>query len=136
MPAQDREQRKAAEEMQKQLAESIAKLQQQTDDPKSTPQQREQMRKAAQKLQKAIDAMKKSDDSRWQQLVADEEAKRLLRALANGESVPDQQWNKLMSSLGDGLWQVRRANPPEEYRKPIEQYQEIIGELMNTIDEA
>ena len=56
---------------------------------------------------------------------------RLLVAVvdAAGEPLPDTQWNRILSSLDTGLWQVRRRTPPEEYRRAIEQYQERLRRL-------
>jgi hypothetical protein len=54
-----------------------------------------------------------------------------MRAAATGEPLPESQWNRIVSSLDDGLWQVRRRNSPEEYRRAIEQYRERIRKLVN-----
>jgi hypothetical protein len=54
----------------------------------------------------------------------------ILRAAALGEPLPASQWNRIVSSLDDGLWQVRRRTPPEQYRRAIEQYRERIRKLM------
>ena len=61
-----------------------------------------------------------------------ERKKEVLKAVARGERIPDEQWNKLLSKLDDGLWQVGGRSLPEEYRKAIEQYQEQIRKLTNS----
>jgi hypothetical protein len=71
------------------------------------------------------------NDQQWQKMVRSDQMQAILRAAAKGEPLPDSQWNRIMSSLDDGLWQVRRRTPPEEYRPAIEQYQERIRRLMN-----
>ncbi len=62
----------------------------------------------------------------------------MIEALAADKTLPDVQWNRILSSLDDGLWQVRRRTPPEQYRKAIEQYQERIRRLrsLETSDAA
>ncbi|HSG71168.1 MAG TPA: hypothetical protein VLA12_12175, partial [Planctomycetaceae bacterium] len=45
--------------------------------------------------------------------------------------IPDQQWNKILSTLNEGLWQIRGRTPPEEYRKSIEQYQDQVRRLID-----
>jgi hypothetical protein len=55
--------------------------------------------------------------------------KEAVKALANANNLPAEQWNKLISTLDDGLWQVGGRTLPEDYRKSIEQYQERIRKL-------
>jgi hypothetical protein len=72
------------------------------------------------------------DAQAWDELAQSDQAKEILQALARGEAIPDQQWNKLLSTLEDGLWQVRGKTPPADYRKAIEQYQDHIRQVLNT----
>ena len=69
------------------------------------------------------------DSEEWQKIVRSDQMKAVLRATATGEPLPDTQWNRILSSLDKGLWQVRRRTPPEEYRQAIEQYQDRIRRL-------
>jgi hypothetical protein len=71
----------------------------------------------------------------WQRIAESDLAGGIFAALARGERIPDQQWNKLLSTLDDGLWQVTGRKPPEAYRQAIQQYQNQIQQLMiNTSD--
>ena len=135
---EERKRQKEAQQMQKDLEESLVKLREKSQDPKLSEQQRKQMQRAADKLKKTMDALNQGDEAggRWQLLVAQEEAASVMRAMAAGEKVPEEQWNRLISKLGDGLWQVRGTNPPEEYQKSIDQYQRQLRELLNTISEG
>jgi hypothetical protein len=71
----------------------------------------------------------------WNQIAKSAQMKAILKALARGDGIPDEQWNKLLSTLGDGLWQTGGRTLPENYRKAIEQYQERIRRLMNSVDQ-
>jgi hypothetical protein len=52
-----------------------------------------------------------------------------MEALARGGAIPDEQWNKLQSNLDDGIRQVNRRTPPEDYQPAIEQYQDAIRQI-------
>jgi hypothetical protein len=93
------------------------------------------MAKELRKLMEASDG-DESAEQVWQRVVQADGAKEMMRAVAAGEAIPDDQWNRLLSTLDDGLWQTRGNRPPEAYRKAIEQYQDQIRELMSTIDES
>ncbi|MEM8666921.1 MAG: hypothetical protein AAGG48_05365 [Planctomycetota bacterium] len=135
---EEREQEEAFKQAQKSLEKSLMQIQKQMEDPATRKDQKEQLQKMAEKMQKLMDQSNNGDVDRmaWQQLVQSDAAKRLLAAVARGEVIPDQQWNTLLSTLEDGLWQVRGKQPPEAYRKAIEQYEDQIRELMQTIDEG
>lgn len=89
------------------------------------------MKQLAQRMSKALEEMKDGQNPAqlWRQMVEADQAKAVLEALAKGETLPDDQWNKLMSTLDDGLGQVGGRTPPEDYRKAIEQYQDRIRQL-------
>lgn len=89
------------------------------------------MKQLAQRMSKALEEMKDGQNPAqlWRQMVEADQAKAVLEALAKGETLPDDQWNKLMSTLDDGLEQVGGRTPPEDYRKAIEQYQDRIRQL-------
>ncbi|MEM6779071.1 MAG: hypothetical protein AAF670_15545 [Planctomycetota bacterium] len=118
------------ERLQQMLAESIETLQRRIDDSDINQQEAERLR---QQLAQMREMLEDSDDqdaaARWKALVKSDRDQALLRAIASGQSLPDQQWNKLISQLEDGLWQVRGRTPPTEYREAIDQYQEIIRQV-------
>lgn len=137
--------RQMSEEEKKQLAESkdmqqmlkdqmqqtMKELEEQANDPAQSEQQRRQMKELAQRMGKALAEMKEEQNPEqlWRQMVEADQAKAALEALARGETLPDNQWNRLMSTLDDGLGQVGGRTPPEDYRKAIEQYQDRIRQL-------
>ena len=119
------------EHLKEMLANSIDQLQKRIDDPGTSEEAANQLRKQLAQMKKMMSET--SDDSdaaaQWKALVKSDRAQAVLRALASGESLPDQQWNKLMSQLEEGLWQVRGRTPPPQYRQAIQQYQEIIRQV-------
>ena len=104
-----------------------------TQDPSSKPVNSQRIEMLTKDLQRLLDQMRKepSADNRWKMVSEFERKKEILNAVARGEQIPDEQWNKLLSKLDDGLWQVGGRSLPEEYRKAIEQYQEQIRKLSN-----
>lgn len=134
---EEREEMVRAEQAQQKLEESLRKLQQRLDDPETSPVERERLGEVAEKIGKMLKESEngQSDGTVWEQMVQTDQAESLIEAIARGESLPDQQWNKLLSKLDDGLWQVRGSQPPEVYRKAIEQYQDRIRELMPARDD-
>ena len=134
----EQEQRDEAKKAQEMLEKSLVEIEKQRDDPKTSEDQRRRLEKLAEEIQQMIERTESENTDRqaWQRIAQSDEARALLQAIAKGEAIPDQQWNKLLSTLDDGLWQVRGKQPPEAYRKAIEQYQDQIRELMQTIDEG
>jgi hypothetical protein len=120
-----------------QMQQTMQELQQKADDPNTPEAARRQMQEMAQRMNQALEEMEKEQSSAqmWQQIVEADQAKAALEALAKGESLPDEQWNKLMSKLDDGLGQVGGRTPPEDYRRAIEQYQERIRRLTGAASE-
>lgn len=127
-----------AKQAQEMLEKSLLEIEKKRDDPTTPDSQRRRLDEMAENLKQMIEQSdsEDSDAQTWQRIAQSDEAKRLLQALARGEAIPDGQWNKLLSTLDDGLWQVRGKQPPEAYRKAIEQYQDQIRGLMQTIDEG
>ncbi|WP_372716505.1 hypothetical protein [Novipirellula sp.] len=134
---EQREKREEAKKAQQMLEKSLVEIQEQRDDPKTSDAQRRRLEQLAEDVQKMIDLSddENGDRAAWDRIVQSDEAAALLQAISAGNAIPDQQWNKLLSTLDDGLWQVRGKQPPAAYRKAIEQYQDQIRELMQTIDE-
>ncbi|EMI20112.1 myosin heavy chain [Rhodopirellula maiorica SM1] len=134
---EERERQEEAKKAQQMLEKSLVEIKKQQADPKTSEQQRRRLEKLAEDVQQMLEPTDGDNGDRraWERLVQSDEATALLRAISKGEAIPDQQWNKLLSTLDDGLWQVRGKQPPAAYRKAIEQYQDQIRELMQTIDE-
>lgn len=141
MTEEEKKQLAEAKDMQQmlkdQMQQTMEKLQEKADDPNTPEAARRQMQEMAQRMNQALEEMKKEQSSAqmWQQIVEADQAKAALEALAKGESLPDEQWNKLMSKLDDGLGQVGGRTPPEDYRRAIEQYQERIRRLTGAASE-
>lgn len=134
MSEEEREQAKRAQEM---LAKTLLDIEKQKEDGEQSAAERQRLDEMAEKIKRLMDQDGDGSAERaWQQIVQADEAKELMQAIANGEFIADQQWNRLLSTLDDGLWQVQGNRPPEAYRKAIEQYQDQLRELMSTIDEG
>lgn len=131
---QQREQIAKDKALQDQLAKSLAAIEEKSKDPKTSPQERRKLEQMAESMRRTLEQVgQPSPDAKaWEELAKADQAREILQALARGEPIPDQQWNKLLSTLEDGLWQVRGKTPPADYRKAIEQYQDHIRRLMNT----
>lgn len=146
---QKKEVREMSEEEKKQLAESkdmqemlkaqmtqtMKEMKERAEDSAQSAEQRRQMKEMAEKMAKALEEMKdeQNPEQMWRRMVEADQAKAVMEALAKGEKIPDEQWNRLMSTLDDGLGQVGGRTPPEDYRKAIEQYQDRIRTLTGTI---
>ena len=134
MTPEEKEKMEKAKRMQETLAKSMAAIEDKLKDPKTPPAEKrrlEQMKQNLERVRQQLDENATSAEE-WDKIVEQDQAAEMLKALANGERIPDEQWNKLMSTLEDGLWQVRGTQPPEEYRRAIEQYQDRLRELMST----
>jgi hypothetical protein len=130
---QEREQMEKEKEVQDMLAKSLAAIEEKMKDPKLAPRERRKLEQMAEGMRRMQDQLQQGPDDRsWDELAESDQAKETLRALARGEAIPDQQWNKLLSTLEDGLWQVRGKTPPADYRRAIEQYQDRIRRLMDS----
>lgn len=119
--------------MKEDLEKTLAMLKE-SKAPSSDPADPQRIELLTRDLHRLLDQMRKepSADNRWKMVAEFERKKEILKAVARGERIPDEQWNKLLSKLDDGLWQVGGRSLPEEYRKAIEQYQEQIRKLTNS----
>lgn len=137
MTEAERQERENATDLQEMLEKSLASIRERAEDAQTSEEQRRQLENMAQNMQRMLDqASEQNPDARdWERIAESDQAKAILRALAKGEAIPDDQWNKLLSTLDDGLWQVRGKTPPEVYRRAIEQYQDRIRQLMTTISD-
>ena len=135
MTEEEKQQLAESKEMQEMLKEQMAKAQKELErlanDPQKTAEQRRQLTDMAKQMSQSLKEMEKGQtpEQLWRQMAEADQAKAALEALAKGEQIPDEQWNKLMSTLGDGQGQVSGRVPSEDYRKSIEQYQERIRQL-------
>lgn len=131
---EERKEREQEKQRQQMLEKTLASVQEKLDDPKTPPEQKEKLEQMAQNMKRMLDqnSSQHSAAEEWERIVESDQAKEALRALATGQRLPDSQWNKLLSTLDDGLWQVRGRKPPEDYRKAIEQYQERLRKLIGT----
>lgn len=133
--SEEAKKRKEAEKKaQERMAKMLDELRKKAGDPKLSKQRRDQLMDLVKRMQRDMDANaeRTMDAKKWDQEAAADEADAILAAINDGKPIPDDQWNKLISSLDDGLWQVEGNAPPEEYRKAIEQYQRRLGELLMT----
>ena len=132
---EERQRLAKAKEQQKEMEKSLLEIQERAEAENQTPQQRQRLRQIARQLKE----MMESDDSdeqglaAWQRIAQSDQAKAVLDAARRGEVIPDDQWNKISSTLEDGLWQVRGKKPPEEYRKAIQHYQDSLRELVGSL---
>ncbi|MGZ0171063.1 MAG: hypothetical protein ACKVHE_16020 [Planctomycetales bacterium] len=137
MTDEERQERKKAKETQEKLEKSLASIKEKIEDPQTTKEQRRKLEEMAANMKRVLDSSNSDHDSEsageWERIVESEKANEMLKALASGKRIPDSQWNKLLSTLDDGVWQVGGKKPPEDYRKAIERYQERIRQLMSTV---
>ncbi|MEM6980468.1 MAG: hypothetical protein AAF539_12465, partial [Planctomycetota bacterium] len=129
---EQRDELEKARKLQENLEKQLLTMRKKMDDPKTTRGQRDALKKVADEMKTMLDrsAGQASATLAWQQLAQTDQAKAVMRAMERGDEVPDEQWNELFSRLGDGLWQVRGKQPPEIYRKAIEQYQDRLRVLL------
>lgn len=133
----EKQQREEAKRAQDQMAKTLAEIEKQRDNQELPAAQRERLEEMAKELRKLLEPGEGDESASqvWRRIVQADQAEELMRAVAAGEPLADEQWNRLMSTLDDGLWQTRGNRPPEAYRKAIEQYQDQIRELLPTVDE-
>lgn len=132
---EERQERERARQMQETLEKSLALIREKIEDPQTTEEQRRRLEEMAASMQRILEQSSDDSDSRgeWERIVESQKAEEALKTLASGQKIPDSQWNKLLSTLDDGIWQVGGRRPPEDYRKAIERYQERIRKLMSTV---
>ena len=117
-----------AEQTEEELQKILRRIQEMTEDPEVNAEQKKELEERARMVAAMLQQARRGqlDQRKWQELVESDQMKAVLEAIARGEPIPDEQWNKVMSKLDKGLWQVRGQAPPEDYRKAIEQFQEQI----------
>jgi len=135
LTAEERKERQKAKEMQETLEKSLASIEEKIEDAQTSEEQRKRLEEMAANMKRVLGQNADDPESAgaWERIVESEKAKEMLKALASGKRMPDSQWNKLLSTLDDGVWQVGGKTPPEDYRKAIERYQERIRQLMSTV---
>ncbi|MBL8815297.1 MAG: hypothetical protein JNL58_04660 [Planctomyces sp.] len=132
---QKRQEMADSSEMQKMLRQKLEEAKDELDrraaDAQTSDEERRQLQEMAAKLDESMKQLndEQSPGQVWQRMVEMDQTKAILEALAKGEKIPDDQWNKLISTLADGTGQVSGRVPPEDYRGAIEQYQEQIRRL-------
>ncbi|MGB7343342.1 MAG: hypothetical protein WBD20_03975, partial [Pirellulaceae bacterium] len=138
-PMSEEDKKKLAESkrQQKELEQTLLEIEAQSKSADVTPEQKRRLEALAKDLREMMnsDEGNTSQAAAWKQMVESDQAARMLKAIARGETIPTDQWNKLFSTLEDGLWQVRGKKPPEEYRKAIRQYQESLRQLVGQNDD-
>lgn len=134
---EEQQRRDEAQKAQQMLEKSLVEIKKRIDASETEDTDRERLEDLAKEIERAINQSGAEDIDRvqWDQMVKSDEAKRLLMGIAGGDSMAKEQWNKLLSTLDDGLWQVRGKQPPEAYRKAIQQYQDQLRELTGVFDE-
>ncbi len=122
-----------AEILEEEMQEMLRAIEKKMKDPASGEEQRKQLQQQAEMLSQMLEEARRGSLNRekWEELARADEMRAMMEALAGGEPIPDSQWNRLLSTLDTGLWQIRGRTPPEDYRKAIEQYQDQIRRLLN-----
>jgi hypothetical protein len=126
---EEREQRAQERQMEEDLTKALASVKERAKDPSQTDEERRKLARMAKEMQRSLDQKDRQTDETWDSLESSQAMKEAVKALANANNLPAEQWNKLISTLDDGLWQVGGRTLPEDYRKSIEQYQERIRKL-------
>ncbi|MCA9084359.1 MAG: hypothetical protein KDA81_09905, partial [Planctomycetaceae bacterium] len=131
---EEQAEREQQQKIQQELEKALAGVQEKMKASETSPQQRRQLEQLAETMQQLLKNRDGNNARRqWQQIVETDAAKAVLDAIGRGESIPDDQWNKLMSTLDEGVWQVRGRRPPEEFQRAIEQYQDQIRQLTDLL---
>jgi hypothetical protein len=122
-----------AEDMDEVMEKMLRAMEGKMKDPTTDAKQREELQEKARMLTQMLEESRGGalNREKWEELVNADETRAIMEALAKGEPMTDSQWNRLLSTLDAGLWQVRGRAPPEDYRKAIEQYQDQIRRLLN-----
>ena len=121
------------EDLEEMLRRSVAKLEEQMKDEAMSEAERRKLEAMAENMRRFMNESRDqpSAEELWRKIAESDQAEALLKAMARGEAIPDEQWNKVLSTLNEGLWQIRGRTPPEEYRKSIEQYQDQLRKLID-----
>jgi hypothetical protein len=121
------------EDLEEMIRRSVAKLEEQMKDEKLGDAERRKLEAMAENMRRFMNESRdqRSAEELWRKIAESDQAEAMLKAMARGEAIPDEQWNKVLSTLNEGLWQIRGRTPPEEYRKSIEQYQDQVRKLID-----
>ncbi|MBC8351693.1 MAG: hypothetical protein H8E66_06870 [Planctomycetes bacterium] len=122
-----------AEDMEEDMETMLRAIEEKMKDPATGDEQREEMQKKAEMLAQMLEEARSGGLNRekWEELANADEMRAMMEALAAGEPIPDSTWNRVLSTLDAGLWQVRGRTPPEDYRKQIEQYQDLLRRFVD-----
>ena len=120
-------------DLEEMIRRSVAKLEEKMKEEELSEAERQKLEALANNIRRGLNDPldQQSAQQLWRKIAESDQAEAILKAMARGEALPDEQWNKILSSLNEGLWQIRGRTPPEEYRKSIEQYQD---QIRKTID--
>lgn len=123
----------SAEDMEKDMEQMLRAIEEKIKDPATGDEQRKDMQKRAEMLAQMLAEARSGglNQEKWEELANADEMKSMMEALAAGEPIPDSTWNRVLSTLDSGLWQVRGRTPPEGYRKQIEQYQDLLRRFVD-----
>lgn len=135
MDDQERKDREDAKDMQamiqQKMKETMQQMQKKAQDKNLSSEERKQLEDAQKKMQKRLQQLGEGNfsDDAWDQLAESQEMDAMLKAMQNGERIPDSVWNTFQSTLDHGLWQVGDREPPEDYRQRIQDYLQSIDRL-------
>lgn len=116
-------------ELRQMVEKSLQRLETMAADPNRDPASAEQIRRRIEQLRSIAEATDEEAAGAWRALARAERSAAAIAAIARGQPVPDEQWNKLLSTLEKGLWQVRGRTPPEGYAEAIRRYQTLLREV-------
>jgi hypothetical protein len=121
------------EDLEEMIRRSVAKLEEQMKGENISEAERRKLEAMAENMRRFLNESRSQPSAQelWRKIAESDQAEAMLKAMARGEAIPDEQWNKILSTLNEGLWQIRGRTPPEEYRKSIEQYQEQVRKLID-----
>ncbi len=130
----EQQDREKTEELERNIAMALAAVKERAKRPALSAEEKRKLEQTAANLERLLDEMNQNSkpSEQWNRIAESDQMQAILKALSRGDGIPDEQWNKLFSKLGDGLWQTGGRTLPDDYRKAIEQYQERIRKLMNT----
>jgi hypothetical protein len=93
---EQREKLAEARRAQQRLEKSLIEIEKQRDDPQTPDSQRRRLQKLAENIKQAMDQSESQSSQRqtWLRVTQADQAEAVLQALAKGDTIPDQQWNK------------------------------------------
>lgn len=120
-------------DLEEMIRRSVAKLEEKMENEETSEAERQKLEAMAENMRRFLKDSRDQPSAQqlWRKIAESDQAEAMLKAMARGEALPDQQWNKILSTLNEGLWQMHGRTPPEEYRKSIEQYQDQVRRLID-----